>query len=120
MTVYSEDRVGRLRMVLYVVVGVGVLTAVLAAPVLADADRRTAGAFGLAVGVVLVVAGLAALRLLPARERPAKVASVVTGVLSLLAGLALAGTWLAFLLPLLGVGLVFLALAPDEPEAGRR
>ena len=36
----------------------------------------------------------------------------------MLAGLALAGTWLSFLLPLIGLGLLFLALMPDDPEAG--
>ena len=118
--VYSEDRARRLRMVLYVVLGLGVLTVVFAAVVLADADRRAAGAFALAVGAVLVAASGTALRLLPARERPAKVATVATGVLCVLAGLALAGTWLAFLLPLLGLGVLFLALVADEPQARPR
>ena len=118
--VYSEDRVRRLRMVLCVVLGLGVLTVVFAAVVLADADRRAAGAFALAVGAVLVAASGTALRLLPARERPAKVATVATGVLCVLAGLALAGTWLAFLLPLLGLGVLFLALVADEPQARPR
>jgi hypothetical protein len=38
----------------------------------------------------------------------------VTGVLCLLSGIGLAGSWLAFLLPLLGLGLLFLALINDE------
>ena len=41
---------------------------------------------------------------------PAKIATIVTAVLCLLSGLALAGSWLAFLLPLMGLGLLFLAL----------
>jgi hypothetical protein len=38
-------------------------------------------------------------------------------VLCLLCGVALAGTWLAFLLPLMGLGLLFLALLPDEVDS---
>ena len=41
----------------------------------------------------------------------------MTGVLCLLSGLGLAGSWLAFLLPLMGLGLLFLALVPDEVES---
>jgi hypothetical protein len=71
----------------------------------------------------MVVAGLllgsggSALRLLGDAGRPAKIATIVTGVLCLLSGVGLAGTWLAFLLPLLGLGLLFLALLPDEVDS---
>ena len=114
MTVYSEDRVGRLRMVLGIVLGIGVLTAVFAAFILASGDNSLAGALAMVVAGLLLGSSVAALRLLPERGRPAKVATVVTGVLCLLSGLALAGSWLAFLLPLIGLGLLFLALIPDE------
>ena len=116
MAVYSEDRVGRLRLVLAVVVAIGVLAAVLAAFILADGEHRAAGVFAMVVAGLLLGAAGTALRLLPEAGRPAKIASVVTGVLCLLSGIGLAGTWLAFLLPLMGLGLLFLALLPDDVE----
>jgi drug/metabolite transporter (DMT)-like permease len=118
MTVYSPDRVNRLRMVLAIVVAIGVLVAVFAAFIVADGDHRGAGVFAMVVAGMLLGASGTALRLLPDAERPAKIASVVTGVLCFVSGIGLAGTWLAFLLPLIGVGLLFLALLPDEPETG--
>jgi hypothetical protein len=65
-------------------------------------------------GVLLGSSGTA-LRLLPQAERPAKIASIVTGVLCMVSGV-LSGSWVAFLLLLLGLGLIFLALIPDAPE----
>ena len=116
MAVYSEDRVGRLRLVLAVVMAIGVLAAVLAAFILTDGDHRGAGVFAMVVAGLLIGASGAALRLLPEADRGARIASVVTGVLCVLSGVGLAGTWLAFLLPLLGLGLLFLALLPDDVE----
>jgi drug/metabolite transporter (DMT)-like permease len=118
MAVYSPDRVNRLRMVLAVVVAIGVLIAVFAAFIVVDGEHRGAGVFAMVVAGLLLGASGTALRLLPDAERPAKIASVVTGALCLVCGIGLAGTWLAFLLPLIGVGLLFLALLPDEPGAG--
>jgi nitrate/nitrite transporter NarK len=112
--VYSRDRVGRLRLVLAVVLAIAVLTAVLAAFILARGDHRAAGVVAMVVAGLLLGSSGTTLRLLPEGRRPAKVASVVTGVLCVLSGIGLAGTWLAFLLPLLGLGLLFLALVPDE------
>lgn len=117
MKVYSEDRVRRLRLVLRIVVAIGVLVAVLAAFILARGEGRGSGAFAMVVAGLLLGSSASALRLLPQRERPAKIATVVTGAVCLLCGIGLAGSWLAFLLPLLGVGLLFLALVADEPEA---
>jgi len=119
MRVYSEDRVGRLRMVLAIVVAIAVLAAVLAAFILANGDHRAAGAFAMLVAGLLLGASGTALKLLPAAGRPAKISTVVTAVLCLLCGVGLAGTWLAFLLPLVGLGLLFLALVPDDPQATR-
>ena len=116
MPVYSEDRVGRLRLVLAVVIAIAVLAAVLAAFILVEGEHRAAGIFAMVVAGLLLGAAGTALRLLPEAGRPAKIASVVTGVLCLLSGIGLAGTWLAFLLPLVGLGLLFLALIPDDPE----
>jgi predicted Na+-dependent transporter len=118
MSVYSPDRVRRLRLVLAIVVGIAVLVAIFAAFILADGGHRAAGAYAMAVAGLLLGASGTAIKLLPDAERPAKIATVVTGVLCLLSGIGLVGTWLAFLLPLLGLGLLFLALIPDEPEAG--
>jgi hypothetical protein len=117
MPVYSPDRVNRLRMVLWIVMAVGVLTAILAAFILTDGDHRAAGVLAMVVAGLLLGAGGSALRLLADAERPAKIATVVTGVLCVLSGVALAGSWLAFLLPLLGLGLLFLALISDEVES---
>src|SRR4051794_19224402 len=117
MPVYSEDRVRRLRMVLGIVAAIAVLTAVFAAFILAGDDHRTAGAFAMVVAGLLLGSAGAALRLLTEAGRSAKIATVVTGVLCVLSGLALAGSWLAFLLPLIGLALLFLALIPDEVEA---
>ncbi len=117
MAVYSPDRVNRLRMVLGIVLAVGVLTAVLAAFILVNGDHRAAGVLAMIVAGLLLGAGGSAFKLLGEAERPAKIATVVTGALCLLSGLGLAGTWLAFLLPLLGLGLLFLALIPDEVDS---
>ena len=117
MAVYSPDRVNRLRMVLWIVIAIGVLTGVLAAFILANGDHRAAGVLAMVVAGMLLGAGGSALRLLADAGRPAKIATVATGGLCVLSGLALAGSWLAFLLPLLGLGLLFLALIPDEVDA---
>jgi hypothetical protein len=71
------------------------------------------------VAGLLIGSGGWALMLLAEAGRGAKIATVTTGVLCVLSGLALAGSWLAFLLPLVGLGLLFLALIPDDPEAVR-
>lgn len=112
--VLSEDRVGRLRPVLYVVAAVALLVVVLAVVVWAQGETA-GGVVALVVGAVLLAASVSALRLLPQRSAGAKRATLATGVLCALAGLALAGSWLAFLLPLLGLGLLFLALINDDP-----
>jgi drug/metabolite transporter (DMT)-like permease len=119
MAVYSPDRVNRLRMVLAIVVVIGVLVAVFSAFIVIDGEHRAAGTFAMVVAGLLLGASGTALKLLPDAGRPAKIATVVTGALCLLSGIGLAGTWLAFLLPLIGLGLLFLALIPDEPEAGK-
>ena len=117
MPVYSPDRVSRLRLVLAIVVAIAVLVADpggvhpgLAARTAAPASSRWSwpGCCSGPRGYALKVLGDAG--------RPAKIATIVTGVLCLLSGLGLAGTWLAFLLPLIGLGLLFLALIPDDPE----
>ena len=117
MAVYSEDRVRRLRMVVGIVLVLGVLIAVFAAFILADGEHRAAGAVAMVVAGLLLGSGGSAFKLLADGGRPAKVATVVTGVLCLVSGLALAGSWLALLLPLLGLGLLFLAFIPDEVDA---
>jgi hypothetical protein len=106
-------------MVLALVLAIGLLVAVFAAFILVDGEHRPAGVFAMVVAGLLLGASGTALRLLPDAGRAAKIATVVTGALCLLSGIGLAGTWLAFLLPLIGVGLLFLALLPDEPEEGR-
>jgi hypothetical protein len=119
MPVYSEDRVRRLRMVLWVVVAIGVLVALLAVLTIAAGDHPDAGVVGVVVAGVLLCSSGAALRLLPDAERPAKIAAVVTGLLCMVAGV-LSGSWVAFLLLLTGLGVIFLALIPDEVEGASK
>jgi len=115
MPVYSEDRVGRLRMVLWIVVVIGGLVALLAVLTLAAGEHRSAGTFAVVVAGLLLGSSGTALRLLPDAERPAKIAAVATGVLCMLCGLV-SGSWVAFVLLLIGLGLLFLALLPDEEQ----
>jgi hypothetical protein len=115
MRVYSEDRVGRLRMVLWIVLAIGVFVAVLAVLTFAAGGRRDAGVAAVVVAGLLLGSSGTALRLLPDAGRPARIAVVTTGVLCVVSGVV-SGSWVAFLLLLVGLGLVFLALIPDEPE----
>ena len=115
MPVYSEDRVRRLRMVLWIVVVIGGLVAVLAVLTIAAGDHPEAGVVAVVVAGVLLGSSGTALRVLPDRERPAKIASVVTGVLCAVCGV-LSGSVAAFLLIVVGLGLLLLALLPDVPE----
>ena len=119
MPVYSEDRVHRLRMVLWVVFAIGLFVAVLAMLTFAAAGHRDAGVAAAVVAALLLGSSATALRLLPAAERPAKIAAIVTGVLCMVSGV-LSGSWVAFLLLLVGLGLVFLALLPDRPEGASK
>jgi hypothetical protein len=119
MRVYSEDRVGRLRMVLWIVVGIGAIIALLAVLTVAAGEHRNAGFIGVVVSGLLLGSSGTALRLLPDAEQPAKIATVSTGVLCMAAGVV-SGSWVAFLLLLIGLGLIFLALLPDEPEGASR
>ena len=115
MPVYSEDRVGRLRMVLWVVFAIGIFVAVLALLTFAAGGHRNTGVVAVVVAGVLLGSSGTALRLLADAERPAKIAAVTTGVLCVVSGV-LSGSWVAFLLLVVGLGLVFLALIPDEPQ----
>jgi drug/metabolite transporter (DMT)-like permease len=115
MPVYSEDRTGRLRMILWIVLVIGVLIAVLAVLTVAAGEHREAGVVAVVIAGLLLGSSGTALRLLPDAERPAKIASVITGVLCLVCGV-LSGSWVAFLLLVIGLGLLFLALLPDEPQ----
>jgi hypothetical protein len=115
MRVYSEDRVRRLRTVLWIVAAVGVFVALLAVLTFSAGGHQSAGIAAVVVAGLLLGSSGTALRLLPAAERPAKIATVVTGVLCMVSGV-LSGSWVAFLLLLVGLGLVFLALIPDDPE----
>jgi hypothetical protein len=116
--VFSPDRVSRLRMVVWIVAAIGALVALLALLTLTSGDDRAAGVAPAVVAVVLLGSSGTALRLLREAERPAKLAAIATGALCVVSGV-LSGSWLAFLLLLVGLVLVFLALLPDEPEATR-
>jgi hypothetical protein len=115
MRVYSEDRVRRLRMVLWIVFAIGVFVAVLAVLTFAAGGHRNAGVAAVVVAGLLLGSSGTALRLLPDAARSAKIAAVATGVLCIVSGV-LSGSWVAFLLLLVGLGLIFLALIPDVPE----
>jgi hypothetical protein len=118
MRVYSEDRVRRLRAVLWIVAAVGALVALLAVVTIADGEHRAAGTAGVVVAGLLLGSSGISLRLLTDAARPAKIATVVTAVLAMGCGLV-SGSWMAFLLLLVGLGLLFLALLPDVPEGAR-
>jgi drug/metabolite transporter (DMT)-like permease len=118
MPVYSEDRVRRLRTVLWIVVAIGVFVALLAVLTITDGEHRGAGVVAVVVAGLLLGSSGTALRLLPDAERPARTATVVTGALCLVSGV-LSGSWVAFLLLLMGLGLIFLALIPDEPQGAK-
>jgi hypothetical protein len=118
VSVYSEDRERRLRWVLYVlgfVSGVTAIFGVLVAMAKDGADRGP-GIFVTVTGAVLLVLCLASLRVLPTRAQPAKRMAVTTGAVTLVASLLLAGTWAAYLLPVLALVLLFLALIADDPQ----
>ncbi len=117
MPAYSPDRVTRLRLVLAVVVALGAVVMLLAALILWDDPTDPGGIVASTLAVLLLASGGVTFLLLNDAERPAKVGTVVTGVLCLLSGVGLAGTWLAFMLPVVGLGLLFLALIPDDPKA---
>lgn len=116
VAVYSEDRIGRLRTVLWIVLVIGAVVALLAVLTVAAGEHRDAGWVGVVVAGLLVGSSGTALRRLTAADRGAKIASVVTGVLCILTGVV-SGSVVAFLLLLVGLGLLFLALLPDEEVA---
>ena len=119
--VFSEDRVRRLRTVLWVVVGFAVVLVLLDVATVASVglDEDGAGAFAAllaGVAAVLLAAGGLALRLLPRRDRVAKRAAVGTGVAVLALALPMAVTWAGFVMVPIGLVVLFLALLAD-PEA---
>ena len=116
MTVYTQDRVRRLRLVLAIVLALAALVAALAVWILVDGEHRPAGVVAAVAAALLLGSSATALWLLQAGGGSARAATVTTGVLCLLSGIGLAGSWLAFLLPLVGLGLLFLALLPDDPD----
>ena len=120
MTVYSEDRVRRLRMVLWLVAAVGVLIAIAAVLTLIAGTHRGAGLIASAVAVLLLGSSGSALRLLGVAHPRAKLAVVATAVICVLSGV-ISGSWVAFLLLVVGLGLMFLGILPDEADgAGSR
>jgi hypothetical protein len=116
MAVYSEDRARRLRILLLSVVALaGILAAFAVISLVAQGVDGPRVASLVAAGL-LVASGASAVLLLKEAETPAKVGTLVTGGLCVLAGIASAGSWLSLVLPLLGLGLLFLALVADTPE----
>jgi peptidoglycan/LPS O-acetylase OafA/YrhL len=117
MVAFSEDRVRRLRIVLLVVAAVAVLAAAdFGLGAATDGHDRGTGIFGVVVGLVLGTAAVFTITRLPEGKR----LTVATGLLAILIGMLLLGTWSAYLLPLLGIALVFLALINDDPEPKAR
>jgi hypothetical protein len=120
--VYSADRISRLRMVLWVVAGVGVLLALTAiytvVALVPDDDSLVV------VGVVLALAATSllgttgiAVRVLPERGRPARRACVAIGLLLVAFGVVMSSIWIGVVMLLLGLVVLFLALLSDDPEA---
>lgn len=123
--IYTEDRVKRIRTVLWIVVGVGALLALLAAytlVVLVPGSRADENytPFSLVVAVVAVaVVGSSALsmRLLGGPRKQAKVALAGTGGALILSGILLSSAVIGYFLPLLGLAILFLALLTDGDPA---
>ncbi|MBC9735271.1 hypothetical protein [Nocardioides marmotae] len=117
--VYSQDRTRRLRLALYVALGVGAVVAAYAVWVLVgvvpdDADALTYGvSVAVVAAVVLASTGLA-LRLLPSRSAAAKRGCVVAAVLLLPASVVVGQ--LGFVAIVVSLSLLFLALIADDPS----
>lgn len=117
--VYSQDRERRLRMALYVALGIGAVVAAFAVWVLVGVLPDDSGALTYAVSltvaavVVLGVTGFA-LRALPARTAEAKRWCVVVGVLLLPVSVLLGQ--LGFVTIVVGLSVLFLALIADDPS----
>ena len=116
--VYSEDRVHRLRMVLWVVVAFLVVFGLLGVGILVgqDEDFRFAGALAVVSAAVLLGVAGATLRVLPTRTRTVKLGAVTTGVLVLVVGVLLITVVVGWLLVLFGIAILLLALLPDDPD----
>jgi hypothetical protein len=117
MAVYSQDRVRRLRILLLLVVTVAAVLALLAVWELVANGTEEGGVASLVAAALLLGSGGSAVILLREAEKPARVACLVTGGLCVLAAIGAAGSWLSLLFPVLGLGLLFLALIPDPEQA---
>jgi hypothetical protein len=117
MAVYTPDRVRRLRILLLIVVAVAAVLALLSLVQLADGGAGKGGLASLVAAALLLGAGSSAVILLREADKPARVACLATGGLCILAAIGAAGSWLSLLFPVLGLGLLFLALVSDpEPS----
>lgn len=123
--IYTEDRVKRIRTVLWIVVGVGVLLALLVVYtliVLVPGSRvdENYAPFALVVAVVAVaVLGSSAIsmRLLLGPRRQAKAALAGTGGALILSGILLSSVVIGYVMPLPGLAVLFPALLPDGDPA---
>lgn len=121
--VYSRDRARRLRMALWVALGVGVVVAALAVWVLVgvlpdDGDAATYAVSLVVAAVVLLGTTTLALRVLPSRTVAARRACIAVGVL-LLPVSVLVGQ-LGFVTIVVGLSVLFLALIADDPSLDTR
>ncbi|MDN4161811.1 hypothetical protein [Nocardioides abyssi] len=121
--VYSQDRTRRLRMALYVALGLGVVVAALAVWILVGVLPDDSGALTYAVSLTaaaVVVLGVTtfALRALPSRTVEAKRWCVAVGVVLIPVSVLLGQ--LGFVTIVVGLSVVFLALIADDPALDTR
>ena len=118
--VYGDDRVRRLRIALGSLAGTALVGLVLGLYVLiaaesGDTDARRSGIVLSALSAVLLGASTATWGRLPRRTAGVRRAAAACGVLALLSALPTAGLILGFVWAVIGLGVVFLAIGPDEP-----
>ncbi|GAB2768366.1 hypothetical protein GCM10027020_21650 [Nocardioides salsibiostraticola] len=118
--VYGDDRVRRLRIALGSLAGTALVGLVLGLYVLVagepgDADARRSGIVLAALSAVLLSAAAATWVRLPRRTAGVRRAAAACGALALLSALPTAGLILGFVWAVIGLGIVFLAIGPDEP-----
>lgn len=119
--VYGEDRERRIRTATRIVIGLGVLLALLGVYVLVVLlSRSTGGSLGpflmllLLPATALLALSAVTMRLLPRRDKRTRVAACATGAAVILCSVPLSVVWLGYVMPLLGIVLLLLALIPDE------
>ena len=116
--VYSVDRVRRLRVVLWLTLALGVFISVLEVGALGDADvDQQLTRIALGIYVVVAVLSAASLWLLARRDVVTRLSATCTGTFLAIVGVLTIAALVGWLSLLLGLGLLALAVLPDDPGA---